>query len=267
MESRNTSFEGKNINWRSGGSGPALVLVHGFGEDSRIWDGLAAHFKESHYCILPDMPGCGGSEPVEDLSVEKMAALVNAVLKSEGIEKAVVIGHSMGGYIALAFAEAWPEKLCGLGLFHSTAFADSEEKISARQKSIGFIETHGPGLFLGQTLPNLFAENFVLEHREIIDAQIQNGRAFSGETLIAFYRAMIARPDRTEVLKNIMVPVLFIIGEKDMAVPAADTLKQSFLPEKAYIYVFESAGHMGMLEEPEKSREALETFFRNTICE
>jgi pimeloyl-ACP methyl ester carboxylesterase len=171
-----------------------------------------------------------------------------------------MIGHSMGGYILLAFMEKYPNHLNAFGLFHSSAYPDTEEKKATRRKAIEFINQHGAFEFLKITLPNLFSPNSQSQIPNSIKELIDRGNNFSPTALISYYEAMMQRPDRTEVLKKAAVPVLFILGETDTAVPLQDGLKQCHLPEKSYIHILHQSGHMGMLEEANASNRILENF-------
>jgi pimeloyl-ACP methyl ester carboxylesterase len=174
----------------------------------------------------------------------------------------MLISHSMGGYISLAFAEKYPQYLAGLGLFHSTAYPDTEEKKATRRKGIEFIVQHGAFEFLKNTSPNLFSPVSKLENQSLISNFIQSLTNFSPESLVSYYQAMINRPDRTNVLINSKVPILFIIGEYDNAIPFSDMLKLCSLPEKSYIHIFRKSGHMGMLEEADLSNNMLEKYIQ-----
>jgi pimeloyl-ACP methyl ester carboxylesterase len=173
---------------------------------------------------------------------------------------ATFIGHSMGGYVALAFAEKYPEFLKAVGLFHSTAFADTEEKKETRRKGISFIQQHGGPEFLKTTIPNLYAPVTKEVRPELIEQQLAGVNNFSGEALVRYYEAMMQRPDRTEVLRNSKVPVLFIMGRFDTAVPLEDMLKQCHLPKVSYIHILERSGHNGMIEEGPESNKNLSDF-------
>ena len=255
-------YKDQRIVYAVEGSGKPVMLVHGFGEDSSVWDNQVAFLKDHFQLIIPDLPGTGQSAMVDDMSMEGMADVLKAIADQETNEPFTLIGHSMGGYITLAFAEKYADRLNGFGLFHSTAFADSEEKKATRQKGIEFIRQHGAFEFLKTATPNLFSPKTKDERPELIDKQIDGLRNFSPDSLVSYYQAMMARPDRVAVLKETTLPVLSIIGEHDAAVPMADTLKQGHLPEKSYIHILSDSGHMGMLEERDKSNHALYEFLQ-----
>ncbi len=242
------------------GAGKPVMLVHGFGEDSSVWDNQVTFLKDHFQLIVPDLPGTGGSAVVEDMSMEGMADVLKVIADKETREPFTLIGHSMGGYITLAFAEKYADRLNGFGLFHSSAFADSEEKKATRQKGIEFIRQHGAFEFLKTATPNLFSPKTKDERPELIDKQIAATSSFSADSLVLYYRAMMSRPDRTVVLKETTLTVLFIIGEHDTAIPMTDVLQQSHFPGRSHIHIFSNSGHMGMLEEAEKSNNILLDF-------
>ena len=166
----------------------------------------------------------------------------------------------MGGYISLAFAEMFPQKLKAFGLVHSTAFADSAEKKTGRQQGIEMINEYGAFAFLKNTIPNLFSKKFKETNADEVEQLIEKGKSFSEEALTQYYTAMMNRPDRTAVLKEAKVPVLFIIGEEDIAAPLDDLLQQVHLPDISDIHILQGVGHMGMMEVPELVNKHLLSF-------
>jgi len=254
-------YQNKKIAYHLYGNGRPVMLVHGFGEDAGIWQNQIEFLKNKYQVIVPDLPGTGESEMISDMSIEGMAEVLHAVIHEENIETCTVIGHSMGGYITLAIADKYWNHINAFGLLHSTAFADTEEKKATREKGIKFISRHGAFEFLKTTTPNLFSENSRLFIPKTIEIFINSLSKLTTESLIAYYKAMINRPKRTEVLEHTQVPVLFIAGEHDIAVPFSDSLKQCHLPEKCYFHILSGSGHMGMLEETDKVNRILEGFF------
>ena len=260
MASNQIEIKGKKMMYYMYGTGKPVVLIHGFGEDHSIWHN---QIKNQYQLIIPDLPGSGASELYNNISIEGMADIIKTIvvesIQSPG-EKIVLVGHSMGGYIALAYAEKYPEDLAGLGLFHSTSYADSKEKIINRKKGIEFIETHGAFAFLKTTLPNLFSAITKEQQPELVESLIEKSSHFSASALVTYYEAMIDRPDRRDILKQSKIPVMLIMSENDQAIPIADSLEQSSLPEKSYITILKNSGHMGMVEEPMESNQAISRF-------
>ncbi|RYZ59920.1 MAG: alpha/beta hydrolase [Chitinophagaceae bacterium] len=259
METKRITHKGKSVSYRAGGHGPLVLLLHGFGEDGTIWKGQYDLFPR-HRLVVPDLPGTGESELLEETSMESLADAIKAVMDAEGAEKVILIGHSMGGYVALAFAEKFPEALQALGLFHSSGFADSEEKKETRRKGIRFIQENGADPFLKTATPNLYSPRSKEEHPEWIAEHLAATHNFSAQSLVSYYMAMIDRPDRTAVLEQSKVPVLFVMGRHDSAVPLQDGLKQCHLPALSYIHILEETGHMGMIEEKAKTAALLTAF-------
>ncbi|MDO6429712.1 alpha/beta hydrolase [Flavitalea sp. BT771] len=241
-----------------------VILIHGFAEDGSIWDNQVAYLKNTHRLIVPDLPGSGLSSPLPgDTSMESLARAVRAVLEAEQIEDAIMIGHSMGGYVTLAFAELYPGMLKAFGLFHSTAYPDSEEKKAARRKGMDFIRKNGAAAFIRQSTPHLFSGTTRNKHPEWVTSLIDRYAGFNPDALIRYYEAMIHRPDRTHVLQQFPGAVLFIMGEEDSAVPLITSLQQSHMPSMSYIQILENTGHMGMMEDAAKANLFLEEFLND----
>ena len=242
-------YNGEELSYEISGTGLAVMLIHGFTEDHQIWKPVLKGLEKKYKWILPDLPGSGESPFNKSLlQLKDFSGAINAILENEKIEWLVLIGHSMGGYISLAFAEEYPEKLRGLGLFHSSSYPDSAEKKEARIKNIRFIQKNNPALFIDQAIPGLFSESFKAAHLEEIRKLVERYANFSRESLVQYLDAMKNRPATTGVLKSILKPVLFIMGQEDKAVPIKDSLEQCHLPQISYIHILSHTAHMGMIE-------------------
>ncbi len=252
MPEKEIPFNDASLNYTISGQGNTVMLVHGFGEDRNIWNGIAAKLQAHYRLIIPDLPGSGKSTMLsaKDTGISDYAECLNAIIEKEQVKKLTIIGHSLGGYITLAFAEKYPEKLDAFGLFHSSAYADDEEKKATRKKAIEFISQNGAVAFLKTSIPGMFADP--VKSQEHVDALIHDALNFTAGALIQYYEAMILRPERTAGLQTFPRPIMFILGTKDKAVPFELGLKQSHLPAISHIHILDS-GHMGMLEEPENS--------------
>jgi pimeloyl-ACP methyl ester carboxylesterase len=261
MELKTITYQSSTIFYRSIGTGKPVVFIHGFGEDGDIWQTQIDFLKERCQLIIPDLPGSGQSEMIEDMSMEGMADVIKAILDNElqEAEEVFLFGHSMGGYITLAFVEKYPSLLAAFGLIHSSAFADNEEKKNTRAKAITFIEKNGAYDFLKTSIPDLFlkGQEGTASSDPFITELIEKGKNFSPEALIAYYRAMINRPDRIQVLRSFPGPVLFIIGQHDKAIPLQQSLQQCYLPEQPHVHILRLSAHMGMIEESDKANDAL----------
>ena len=242
-------FRDELLEYEIRGTGSPVMLAHGFTEDRRIWDPLLKGIENKYKWILPDLPGSGHSAFNASLpDLKDFAESIYAIADFENIRELVLIGHSMGGYISLAFAEKYPEKISALGLFHSSSYTDTEEKKESRDKSIQFVQKNGSSLFVEQAIPGLFSEDFKAKHPEIIRKLIDRYANFNKDALVLYLKALKNRPVTTGVLKSITKPVLFIMGEEDKAVPLEDALEQCHLPQISYIHILTPTAHMGMIE-------------------
>lgn len=251
---------GKRIRYRDTGHGATIVLLHGFLENMGMWDHFAEKLSGSYRIITIDLPGFGGSECLDtEHSMENMAAIVYDVLSHLSIDSCLMIGHSMGGYVCLAFAEAYPEKLAGFGLFHSHALADSPEARANRERAIAVVNSdHGQYVF--NFFPDLFApENVSRLKTEISKLQLEASKT-SQQSIVAALDGMKKRSSKIEVLVNSRVPVLFILGKKDSRVPFEKTLAQSALPAISEVLILDNVGHMGFLEAQQITLKAVRGF-------
>jgi pimeloyl-ACP methyl ester carboxylesterase len=258
-------YQSRKISYRRAGNGPLVVLLHGFGETSSIWNSQMQWLAQHYTVLVPDLPGSGASEAIDDMSIEGLAACIDLLVRSVSDDPFCLIGHSMGGYIALAYAERFADRLTGLGLFHSTAYADSPAKIETRKKAIEFVHAKGAGAFLALAIPGLFAPTTKAHRPELIEKQIEEAHNFSSSSVVSYYGAMMIRPDRSAVLKQFEKPVLFVSGDADTLLPPEDLMQQARLSKKGYIYILEQSGHMGMLEEPEKTNQILTSFLSRVV--
>lgn len=236
-----------------------LVLLHGFCEDHTVWNSLLPLLKK-HRLVRVDLPGFGGSDLAPAPGMDQYADAVCAVLNELGLARCVMIGHSMGGYTALAFAEKYPERLAGWGLFHAHPFADGETQRDNRRRGIETLQSGKKDLYVAQLFPALFAPDFAAARPEIVETLVRRGRRQPAEGILAALQGMLERPDRTAVLRAAAVPVLFLLGEKDQLVPAEHRQAMTSLPRVADIQLLPGVGHMAMFEAPEKAAAIVSEF-------
>ena len=266
INNRNAGIAEHEINYVVEGKGIPIVFIHGFCEDLSVWDEFIAAFlppprtQNENKIIRIDLPGFGGSAPVEGVTIEYIADCVKAVLDHLQVIQCVMIGHSMGGYVSLAFAKKHASYLLGLGMFHSHPYADTEAKKEGRRKSIEFIHKNGHILFVKQLVPKLFAPAFASSNNFLVNKMIHRASSFSAKGIIEGLNAMINRPDNSEVLKKIKCPVMFIIGKEDVLVPFELSIEQTALPNVSYIHVLEKVGHMGMYEARKETQRWIKNF-------
>lgn len=254
-----TQFEGKALSWKQyhAANKPALVLLHGFCEDASIWDKILTELINDFNIIVPDLPGFGNSDVQENQSMESMADAVKYMLDEACVSKPVMVGHSMGGYITLAFASKYKNHLSGFGLFHSTVLPDSEEKKENRLKTIEFIKANGAAPFARVLLPTLFSDH---ASDSLINEALIRGCSCTSEGLCAAATAMRNRPDYTYVIQETQLPVLFVAGRFDAGIPVSVSSAQATLTPHASLYILEGSGHCGMVEEPERAIYILKEF-------
>ncbi|MBS1738160.1 MAG: alpha/beta hydrolase [Bacteroidetes bacterium] len=253
----------KTIFYKKTGQGVPVILLHGFGEDSRIWNGVVKSLKKKYLVIAPDLPGSGHSQMLDgEVDLLNYAEVILKVIQEEigHRKKFHLIGHSMGGYISLALAKKYPDYIKSLCLFHSSSFADDAEKIKKRQKSIQFIKKNGSRKFLETTTPDLFSEISKAKNPHLPAKLTDLAASILPEALTQYYRAMINREDTSTVLQSAKFPVLFLLGKYDKAVPLEAGLKQCHLPAISAVHILKSSAHIGMWEQPQKSIGILNTF-------
>ncbi len=259
MEQRSLRYSNKQLSYTVSGSGLPLLLLHGFAEDSDIWHNQVPALEPLCRLIIPDIPGSGASEMLPGAGIHDYAAAMHALLEKEG-RPAVVMGHSMGGYIALALAEHYPDSVSALGMIHSTAYADSPERKEMRLKAMDFIRSKGAFPFLKNSTPGMFSTAAQENLRTQIQQLTERNRAFTAESLCAYYQAMLERPDRTAILKNFPGPVLMVIGALDQAVPFEASLAQCHLPARSHVHILRASAHMGMWEQADELNQILTRF-------
>lgn len=256
------TFRNTELNYTRSGSGPALVLVHGFPQSSEVWAEFAKELSKNFTVVTPDLPGHGKSGMPQNISsMGDYAEAVHSIVSHSGLKKFTLIGHSMGGYIALAYARKFNEEnlLNGIGLFHSTSFPDNDEKKAARNRSIEFVNKDRAG-FSTELIPNLFAkENWARCAREI-DMLKTIAQECSSQSMAASLTAMRDREDSSDFLKNTSLPFLFIMGKKDNAVPFDKNFIITSFPKKSFALLLEDVGHQGFFEAKEETLFSVRNF-------
>jgi pimeloyl-ACP methyl ester carboxylesterase len=248
------------------GKGHALVLLHGFCETNTCFNKqvlLLNNYAIQTICI--DLPGFGKSRNVMRNSIEEMADAVYQTLAELAIQSCVMVGHSMGGYVTLAFAKKYPQLLKGFGLLHSTAFPDSEDRKAKREQSKSFIQTHGGELFVSNFVPPLFAPGF--NDTEAINLAVEQAKDTTTAGLCNALDAMKNRPDSTPFIAQTDLPVLYIAGEYDTVIPKSDLLRQAATLKNGTYHVLKNAGHMGMIEEYETCALILANFVKGCFSQ
>ena len=238
---------------------PTIVFLHGFAESREVWSDFTRSFPDGYRLLAPNLPGHGTNlAPVPDFSMEAQARHVIDYLSQKDCSTPVLlVCHSMGGYVALALAERWPQRVAGLALINSSALADTDEKRQNREKNIGFVERHGVAKFMESFVRPLFApinRDKLTEARSLLE---EIGKATPASTITGALRGMAARPDRTQVLATAKFPVLMVAGKHDVAVHFDDAVRQAAMPAEAHALFLEGSGHQAYLEQADQTRSAV----------
>ncbi len=253
-------YQGKNLVYQISGSGPALVLLHGFLESKAIWDDFTEKLQHEFTIITIDLPGHGESEVLaESHTMKLMAEGVKEVFLAEKIDSALIAGHSMGGYVAVQFASQNENLLKGLVLFHSHANSDSEETKENRRRTINIVNQNRGG-FIRQFIPELFDHRHVAEHTEAITKLQDQAALLTPESIIAAITGMRDRESHIQYLLLSEIPILFIIGKQDSRMPYNQVVAQAIIPSHSEVLLLEDVGHMGFIEAPAKTLQALRHF-------
>lgn len=231
---------------------PRLVLLHGHGVDASIWEGIYADLSSDGFVLRPDF-----SRLTNYTTIDEYADDLYTRLSADGINDVVLIGHSMGGYIALAFAEQHPDLVRGLCLLHSTAYADDETKKEQRTKAIGALTDGGTPHFIAELMPKMVSPDYPQEQ---VRTLINRFCDLPADALIAGIRAMAGRPDRTPVLRDAPFPILLLLGEKDQVIPCEQTSQLGNLNQRITVATLPQSGHLGMIEQPDEALNALKLF-------
>lgn len=254
------------LKYHEHGQGPPLVLVHGFPFDHSIWHAQLEVVSDEARVIAVDLPGFGGSQSLQgdEPSIDGYADAIARWAGEAGIDKFVLAGHSMGGYVALAFARRYPEMLTGLGLVCTRPGPDTEQAKQGRYTMIENVRERGPQAVVDAMLPRLLSQQTREKRSEVVEQTRKVMLHQSSDGIIAALKAMASRPDSSPILAEIRVPTAVIGGAEDAIIPAADEdLMAATIPGATQVRI-DGAGHMPMLEQPERLAEALRNLARGS---
>lgn len=255
------NLKSPSVFYTKNGTGLPVVFLHGFCEDHRIWKSFSNSFSGCQMICI-DSPGFGHSNQAAVPDMGHMADIVVALLDELGIEKCILLGHSMGGYISLAFAEKYEQRLLGLGLIHSSPYADDKKKKAQRLKEHKFIEKYGTEIYISELIPKLFPKKYASS--KIVKQLILQAQQYTPEGIKDGLIAMMNRKDRSAVLKKISCPVLIIAGEEDAIIPLDKSLSFSAYPNICSMHFLPKVAHMGMFEATKKCHKIISDFI--TYC-
>lgn len=248
------NVNGIQLAYTRSGDGPPLVLLHGFPLDHHLWDEVVPLLENSFDVILPDLRGFGESTTVDSAyDMDDYASDVAGLLDQLQIQKAAIVGHSMGGYVALAFARRYPERVTGLGLVSSQVLADAPERKEGRYKSAADVAANGIGSVV-DAMTSKFTSDERLQAQARASMERQQPAAYIGAL-----RAMAERLDSTDLLSSFHFPVVVIHGDADALIPIDRAREVKAALPQAHLLEIPGAGHIPMLEAKERTAEALKT--------
>ncbi len=259
---RTLQVDGHTVHYRDEGRGNdnTLVLLHGFLQSLDVWSAYVLTYMKHLRVITIDLPGHGLTDTfAEAHTMTLMADIVKRVLDDAGVDQCVVVGHSMGGYAALAFADKYPYNLRGLGLVNSHALPDTEQHSAQREAACRQVLENRASYIVGY-VPQLFSE----ANRELLSQDIKDLQEQCLETrtegIVAAQLGMMQRPSRIDVLQRLEVPVLFVCGKHDSRIPLELAISQAMIPRHAEILLLEKAGHMSFIEERDYVKPRISNF-------
>lgn len=249
-----------------GDAGEPIVFLHGFCEHAGIWHNFVERFAEKHQVIGMDLLGHTPNAEVPDdtkFTLDDMADRVVMLLEHLNVLCATVIGHSMGGYVALNLLKRYPDYLSGLGLFHSTPYPDDEEKKNNRNRMITILKEGRKAQFIELQMNKLTDEQGwqkigKAKQDEVFDMMF----SIHHNGMIAALEAMRDRKSSVDILRGTPIPILFILGKRDTIIPISSLQDVLTAPLYAYTHVIQDAAHLGMIENPDACYSAIKDFMK-----
>jgi len=244
---------------RQRGKGKPIIFIHGFPMHQAVWDDFGEKFVGEYTVISIDLPGFGKSKALpENFSLDDVAGEVIAFVLAHKLSDSVIIGHSLGGYVALSVLEKRPDLFSKLILFHSTAYADTEERKASRNKVIEVVRKKGAIAFTTGSIQALFADP---EHEDIERVR-QLAATTTAETVIGYTKAMRDRRDHLKTLISFEKPTLLLGGEKDQGISVESLKEQANASQKAQIHILQNVAHMGMFESAVEAASRIKEFLQ-----
>lgn len=263
MEQHNTiTVDGRTVHYRDEGRDNlhTLVLLHGFLQSLDVWSSYVLSYMNHMRVVSIDLPGHGLTDTFSDIhTMDFMARIVKAVLTEAGIEQCVMVGHSMGGYVTMAFAERYPYNLRGLGLINSHPLADSEEHRNHRYQACQSVHDNRASYIVGY-LPDLFhpSRRAALSH-DIKDLQEQC-LLTSEASIVAAQKGMAQRTSHISTLASLDIPTLFIYGKDDPRIPIELAIGSAMMARRAEVHLLDGVAHMAFMEDRDYVKPRLANF-------
>jgi pimeloyl-ACP methyl ester carboxylesterase len=260
MQSESIFYKGARVHFAHKGSGETVVFLHGFLEDSSMWKGIIRYMPKRYRVLCIDLMGHGKSDGLGYIyQMEEMADAVLAVVKHLKIRKVNLVGHSMGGYVALAFGERNPDMVRSLTLLNSTSRADSEAKQADRNRAIALVKQNHKE-FTRHAIPMLFSEKARQKPHGAIAKLQKSAAEMSAGSIAAALEGMKIRADREVLLHFAPYPISLIAGKTDSVIPAEQSAEQMEANNTHGIWL--NTAHMAPWEIPKKTADAISAFLK-----
>ncbi|MBL4624629.1 MAG: alpha/beta hydrolase [Flavobacteriales bacterium] len=241
-----------------------IVFLHGFLESTRMWEGVTDSFNDEYYVVCFDLPGHGNTPVISgNHTMGLMADYIKEKLATQNINKAIFIGHSMGGYVALEIGKKYPELVKGISMFFSSAAEDFPQKKIDRDRAAQ-VAKKNHRLFIREAIPFLFTDENKIRLGEQIKEQTELALQTSVEGIISCLAGMRDRVDNIKYLNEAPFPIQFIVGQKDPVISINSLDLQLRAKAVVDVEIIENCGHMGHIEEPEQCQKVLRRFFKKT---
>lgn len=248
--------ENMNISYTDSGKGMPLILIHAFPTDKNLWTPQRKELKKYFRIITLDLSGFGQSAPVDGqaITMTEYADEVNQLLEQLDIQKAIIGGESMGGYVALAFLEKYPNKIEGLILSDTQAIPDTPEAKTKRELSALDVLENGPSKFIESFMPKALSPSSSEDTKFFLRTMLEKQPAQSYSSAL---RGMALRNDTSQLLANTTLPILIISGEEDMVIDKQQSQNMHALAKNSSLVIIKNAGHLSSLEQPENWNNAV----------
>lgn len=241
------------LTYEDEGAGPVVVLLHAFPLDSTMWKQQRSELSDAFRIVTPSFPGFGGSSLLQGLTIDAGADVIAELLDHLGINERVVVGGvSMGGYVALAFARLYPQRLRALILSDTKADGDDQAAKTARDRTIEQLSTQGASDVIEQLLPKLVGTTTQARRKDVVESVRAIAQRQPAESMAIALRALRDRPDATPALSHVSVPTITLVGAEDTITPPEKARALADAIPNARLEIIPDAGHLSNLESPEK---------------
>ncbi|MBM3419876.1 MAG: alpha/beta hydrolase [Bacteroidetes bacterium] len=253
--------DGRRLAYTDTGRGDVIVLLHGYLGSLDVFKNISGKLSRSFRIVAVDLPGHGQSDILSEChSMELMAASVYDLIRFLGIDRVLITGHSLGGYVVLAFLEKYAELVGGYCLFHSHPFADSDEAIERRKREIQIVLAGRKSIMYPSNIEKMYSPYNLERFNSELNALNDIASRTPDDGIVAVLKGMIARPSRLGLMESSQSPFLWVLGIHDQYIDYRSVTGAVQLPSNGQMATLFESGHLGFIEEPERSTMILRDF-------